>query len=175
MTGCRRTSRRSSTIIPAQSPAGMAGAMWDVEAAAVADMVRQRGDTVTTLTRGGRALAQGHRAGDRGVAQADERSPDRRRQAAGDRRARCSRSMEQEPEPPPRPSAQPAPEPNAREDAGRRAAVEPPKAERPAPAPPAAKPPPGRPAKKPIPLCDHVATGYRQAARSCGRSPYSPR
>ena len=33
-----------------QTAAGMAGAMWDLDAAAVADMVRQRGDAVTTLT-----------------------------------------------------------------------------------------------------------------------------
>jgi TRAP-type C4-dicarboxylate transport system substrate-binding protein len=33
-----------------ESAAAMAGAMWDDEAATVADMVRQRGDTITTLT-----------------------------------------------------------------------------------------------------------------------------
>ena len=33
-----------------QLAAGMAGAMWDIEAAAVADMVRQRGDPITMLT-----------------------------------------------------------------------------------------------------------------------------
>lgn len=32
-----------------ETPAGLAGAMWDDEAANVADMVSQRGDTVTTL------------------------------------------------------------------------------------------------------------------------------
>jgi len=33
-----------------QVAAGMAGAMWDIEAAAVADMVRERGDLITMLT-----------------------------------------------------------------------------------------------------------------------------
>ena len=48
-----RLPRELKTVIDdnsGQPAAGMAGAMWDLEAAAVADMVRQRGDAVTLLT-----------------------------------------------------------------------------------------------------------------------------
>ena len=51
----------------------MAGAMWDVEAKAVAGATRDRGEPVVMISgEGMRALAQGDRAGDRRLAQANE-------------------------------------------------------------------------------------------------------
>ncbi len=69
-----------------QSAAGAAGTMWDLQAKIVADSVAQRGDPITTLLpEVGRALAQGHGAGDQRVAENGEGSESRRRQTARQR------------------------------------------------------------------------------------------
>ena len=65
-----------------QPAASIAGAMWDLQAAAVADMVRQPRRSDHHAVAGSRgALAQSHRAGDRGLAEGHEGAQGRRRQA----------------------------------------------------------------------------------------------
>ena len=66
-----------------QLAASMAGAMWDLQANAVADTVSQRGDRLVTLApEAVCALAQGHRAGDRHLDEADEGAENRRGKTA---------------------------------------------------------------------------------------------
>ena len=155
-----RLPRPLKSVIDANSgqpAAGMAGAMWDVEAAGAVALgagARRRGHGAPA--QGSFALAQSHRAGDRSVAEADEE-----RRIDGDKLLADIRELLEkyagEPEPPP---PRPPPPPEKRSlrsrSRGREAKVEPPKPAAPAPAAtPAAKPPPAaasRPKELDIPL-----------------------
>ena len=67
-----------------QFAAGIAGAMWDLQAAAAADMVGgTRRYHRHAVAGGGRALAQGDRAGDRNLAEGNEGAEGRRQQIVG--------------------------------------------------------------------------------------------
>ena len=134
-----------------QTAAGMAGAMWDLDAAAVADMVRQRGDAVTTLT--AEQIAPWRKATEPVIAtwlrQMRERKINGGKLVAGARALVAKYANEPEPQPPPEPkiAAQPEQPPQVK------AAT--PKVETPAAAPaaklaPAAKPVP--PKELDIPL-----------------------
>ena len=63
--------------------AELAGNMWDDAGALVLEMVKKRGNTIITISRGREGqVGQGHRAGDRRLDQAGEGQGPRRRQAA---------------------------------------------------------------------------------------------
>jgi TRAP-type C4-dicarboxylate transport system substrate-binding protein len=134
-----------------QMAAGMAGAMWDLEAAAVADMVVQRGDSIVTLLP---EAVEHWRKATEPVVDAWQKQMKEHKVDGGKLLANAQALLEQyanEPEPqppqrpqpeqPPRPeqqiAAQPAPPPQAKAD------VPPPNANAPVPAPAAvAKPAP---------------------------------
>ena len=78
-----------------QPAATIAGAMWDVQAAAVVDMVGEpRRSDHHAVAGSRRALAQSHRAGDRGLAERHEGAQGRRRQAPR-QRARAAGEIRQ--------------------------------------------------------------------------------
>jgi TRAP-type C4-dicarboxylate transport system substrate-binding protein len=95
-----------------QTAAGMAGAMWDLDAAAVADMVRQRGDAVTTLT--AEQIAPWRKATEPVIAtwlrQMRERKINGGKLAAGARALVAKYANEPEPQPPPEPKIAAQPE-----------------------------------------------------------------
>ena len=73
-----------------QPAASIAGAMWDVQAAAVVDMVGEpRRSDHNAVARSRRALAQSDRTGDRGLAERHEGAQGRRRQAP----RQCARAI----------------------------------------------------------------------------------
>ncbi len=132
-----------------QIAAGMAGAMWDLEAAAVADLVRQRGDAVTMLT--AEQNAPWRKATEPVIAawlrQMRERKINGGKLVAGARALVAKYANEPEPQPEPTIAAQP--------EQPSQAKAETPKADAPAAAPvaktaPAAKPAP--PKELDIPL-----------------------
>ena len=183
-----RLPRPLKSVIDANSgqpAAGMAGAMWDVEAAGAVALARERGDAVTVLPpKEVVRWRKSHRAGDRGVAEADERAPDRRRQAprrysravgkvcgrtgaaaATATAAVAARRPEQ------KVVAQPQPRTGSQ---GRAAKAAAPALDRYAGRQTSAG---GRVAAEGArysAVASHVPTGYRQAALPCGRAPYSP-
>jgi len=153
--------RDLKTVIDANSgsaAAGMAGAMWDVQAAAVAESVAARGDPIITLQP--EAVARWRKATDPAVEiwlkDMKERKVDGGKLIAGIRTLLAKYANEPEPQPaqaarpaePAQPEAQPQPPTEAKVDTKPQAA--PPKVETPPsqpPAPPAAKPaPPAKPA-----------------------------
>ncbi len=136
-----RLPRELKTVIDnnsAQAAAGMAGAMWDIEAAAVADMVRQRGDAVTMLT--AEQVAPWRKATEPVIAawlrQMRERKIDGRKLIADARALLAKYANEPEPQPPPQPkvATQPEQRPQAK--------AETPKVDAPAAAPAAKRTPP---------------------------------
>jgi TRAP-type transport system periplasmic protein len=143
-----------------QAAAGMAGAMWDGEAASAIAMARERGDTVTVLAP--REVARWRKATEPVLAtwvrQMKERRIDGEKLLANIRELLEKYANEPEPRPPHRPSPQSAPEQKvvAQPQPRPEAKVEPPKAAPPAPvAAPAAKPAPAaasRPKELDIPL-----------------------
>lgn len=160
-----RLPRPLKSVIDANSgqpAAGMAGAMWDVEAAGAVALARERGDAVTVLPP--KEVLRWRRATEPVIAawlkQMKERRIDGDKLLADIRELLEKYAGEPEPQPPPRPSPQPAPEQKvvAQPQPRPEAKVEPPKAAAPAPAPaatPAAKPPPAaasRPKELDIPL-----------------------
>jgi TRAP-type transport system periplasmic protein len=160
-----RLPRPLKSVIDANSgqpAAGMAGAMWDVEAAGAVALARERGDAVTVLPP--KEVLRWRRATEQVIAawlkQMKERRIDGDKLLADIRELLEKYAGEPEPQPPPRPSPQPAPEPKvvAQPQPRPEAKVEPPTAAAPAPAPaatPAAKPPPAaasRPKELDIPL-----------------------
>jgi TRAP-type C4-dicarboxylate transport system substrate-binding protein len=158
-----RLPRPLKSVIDANSgqpAAGMAGAMWDVEAAGAVALARERGDAVTVLPP--KEVLRWRRATEPVIAawvkQMKERRIDGDKLLADIRELLEKYAGEPEPQPPPRPSPQPAPEQKvvAQPQPRPEAKVEPPKAAAPAPAAtPAAKPPPAaasRPKELDIPL-----------------------
>jgi TRAP-type C4-dicarboxylate transport system substrate-binding protein len=158
-----RLPRPLKSVIDANSgqpAAGMAGAMWDVEAAGAVALARERGDAVTVLPP--KEVLRWRRATEPVIAawvkQMKERRIDGDKLLADIRELLEKYAGEPEPQPPPRPSSQPAPEQKvvAQPQPRPEAKVEPPKAAAPAPAAtPAAKPPPAaasRPKELDIPL-----------------------
>ena len=158
-----RLPRPLKSVIDANSgqpAAGMAGAMWDVEAAGAVALARERGDAVTVLPP--KEVLRWRRATEPVIAawvkQMKERRIDGVKLLADIRELLEKYAGEPEPQPPPRPSSQPAPEQKvvAQPQPRPEAKVEPPKAAAPAPAAtPAAKPPPAaasRPKELDIPL-----------------------
>jgi TRAP-type C4-dicarboxylate transport system substrate-binding protein len=158
-----RLPRPLKSVIDANSgqpAAGMAGAMWDVEAAGAVALARERGDAVTVLPP--KEVLRWRRATEPVIAawlkQMKERRIDGDKLLADIRELLEKYAGEPEPPPPPRPSPQPAPEQKvvAQPQPRPEAKVEPPKAAAPAPAAtPAAKPPPAaasRPKELDIPL-----------------------
>ena len=158
-----RLPRPLKSVIDANSgqpAAGMAGAMWDVEAAGAVALARERGDAVTVLPP--KEVLRWRRATEPVIAawlkQMKERRIDGDKLLADIRELLEKYAGEPEPPPPPRPSPQPAPEQKvvAQPQPRPEAKVEPPKAAPPAPAAtPAAKPPPAaasRPKELDIPL-----------------------
>jgi TRAP-type transport system periplasmic protein len=160
-----RLPRPLKSVIDANSgqpAAGMAGAMWDVEAAGAVALARERGDAVTVLPP--KEVLRWRRATEPVIAawvkQMKERRIDGDKLLADIRELLEKYAGEPEPQPPPRPSPQPAPEQKvvAQPQPRPEAKVEPPRAAAPAPAPaatPAAKPPPAaasRPKELDIPL-----------------------
>jgi TRAP-type transport system periplasmic protein len=164
-----RLPRPLKSVIDANSgqpAAGMAGAMWDVEAAGAVALARERGDAVTVLPP--KEVLRWRRATEPVIAawlkQMKKRRIDGDKLLADIRELLEKYAGEPEPQPPPRPSPQPAPEQKvvAQPQPRPEAKVEPPKAAAPAPAPapapaatPAAKPPPAaasRPKELDIPL-----------------------
>ena len=158
-----RLPRPLKSVIDANSgqpAAGMAGAMWDVEAAGAVALARERGDAVTVLPP--KEVLRWRRATEPVIAawvkQVKERRIDGDKLLADIRELLEKYAGEPEPQPPPRPSSQPAPEQKvvAQPQPRPEAKVEPPKAAAPAPAAtPAAKPPPAaasRPKELDIPL-----------------------
>jgi TRAP-type C4-dicarboxylate transport system substrate-binding protein len=162
-----RLPRPLKSVIDANSgqpAAGMAGAMWDVEAAGAVALARERGDAVTVLPP--KEVLRWRRATEPVIAAWVKQMKERR--IDGDKLLADIRELlekyagepEPQPQPPPRPSPQPAPEQKvvAQPQPRPEAKVEPPKAAAPAPAPaatPAAKPPPAaasRPKELDIPL-----------------------
>ncbi len=156
-----------------ETPAGMAGAMWDDEAATVADMVRQRGDTVTTLT--AEEAARWRKATEPVVAawlkQMKERRLDGAKLLANARTLLAKYEKEPEPvrveRPVQKPEEKPAPTPA--EPPAVQAEV--PKAAEPAPPPPQAAPvttaPPRRPrSQPPSPRPPRHPRSQRQSAPS---------
>ena len=162
-----RLPRPLKSVIDANSgqpAAGMAGAMWDVEAAGAVALARERGDAVTVLPP--KEVLRWRRATEPVIAAWLKQMKERR--IDGDKLLADIRELlekyagepEPQPQPPPRPSPQPAPEQKvvAQPQPRPEAKVEPPKAAAPAPAPaatPAAKPPPAaasRPKELDIPL-----------------------
>jgi TRAP-type transport system periplasmic protein len=139
-----------------ETPAGMAGAMWDDEAATVADMVRQRGDTVTTLT--AEEAARWRKATEPVVAawlkQMKERRLDGAKLLASARTLLAKYEKEPEPVRVERPVQKPEekPTPTPAEPPAIQAEV--PKAAEPAPSSPQAAPvtTPAPPAAKPAPV-----------------------
>ena len=158
-----RLPRPLKSVIDANSgqpAAGMAGAMWDAEAAGAVALARERGDAVTVLPP--KEVLRWRRATEPVIAawlkQMKERRIDGDKLLADIRELLEKYAGEPEPQPPPRPSPQPAPEQKvvAQPQPRPEAKVEPPKAAAPAPAAtPAAKPPPAaasRPKELDIPL-----------------------
>jgi TRAP-type C4-dicarboxylate transport system substrate-binding protein len=160
-----RLPRPLKSVIDANSgqpAAGMAGAMWDVEAAGAVALARERGDAVTVLPP--KEVLRWRRATEPVIAawvkQMKERRIDGDKLLADIRELLEKYAGEPQPQPPPRPSPQPAPEQKvvAQPQPRPEAKVEPPRAAAPAPAPaatPAAKPPPAaasRPKELDIPL-----------------------
>ena len=158
-----RLPRPLKSVIDANSgqpAAGMAGAMWDVEAAGAVALARERGDAVTVLPP--KEVLRWRRATEPVIAawlkQMKERRIDGDKLLADIRELLEKYAGEPEPQPPPRPSPQPAPEQKvvAQPQPRPEAKVEPPRAAAPAPAAtPAAKPPPAaasRPKELDIPL-----------------------
>jgi len=158
-----RLPRPLKSVIDANSgqpAAGMAGAMWDVEAAGAVALARERGDAVTVLPP--KEVLRWRKATEPVIAawlkQMKERRIDGDKLLADIRELLEKYAGEPEPQPPPRPSSQPAPEQKvvAQPQPRPEAKVEPPKAAAPAPAAtPAAKPPPAaasRPKELDIPL-----------------------
>jgi TRAP-type C4-dicarboxylate transport system substrate-binding protein len=158
-----RLPRPLKSVIDANSgqpAAGMAGAMWDVEAAGAVALARERGDAVTVLPP--KEVLRWRRATEPVIAawvkQMKERRIDGDKLLADIRELLEKYAGEPEPQPPPRPSSQPAPEQKvvAQPQPRPEAKVEPPKAAAPAPAAtPTAKPPPAaasRPKELDIPL-----------------------
>ena len=162
-----RLPRPLKSVIDANSgqpAAGMAGAMWDVEAAGAVALARERGDAVTVLPP--KEVLRWRRATEPVIAAWVKQMKERR--IDGDKLLADIRELlekyagepEPQPQPPPRPSPQPAPEQKvvAQPQPRPEAKVEPPRAAAPAPAPaatPAAKPPPAaasRPKELDIPL-----------------------
>jgi TRAP-type C4-dicarboxylate transport system substrate-binding protein len=160
-----RLPRPLKSVIDANSgqpAAGMAGAMWDVEAAGAVALARERGDAVTVLPP--KEVLRWRRATEPVIAAWVKQMKERR--IDGDKLLADIRELlekyagepEPQPQPPPRPSPQPAPEQKvvAQPQPRPEAKVEPPKAAAPAPAAtPAAKPPPAaasRPKELDIPL-----------------------
>jgi TRAP-type C4-dicarboxylate transport system substrate-binding protein len=154
-----RLPRPLKSVIDANSgqpAAGMAGAMWDVEAAGAVALARERGDAVTVLPP--KEVLRWRRATEPVIAAWVKQMKERR--IDGDKLLADIRELlekyagepEPQPQPPPRPSPQPAPEQKvvAQPQPRPEAKVEPPKAAAPAPAPaatPAAKPPPAAAAR----------------------------
>ena len=142
-----------------QPTAGMAGAMWDGEAANAIAMARERGDTVTVLAH--REVARWRKATEpvlgTWVRQMKEQRINGEKLLANVRELLEKYANEPAPQPP-RPSPQPAPEQKviAQPQPRPESKVEPPKAAPPAPvAAPAAKPAPAaasRPKELDIPL-----------------------
>ena len=158
-----RLPRPLKSVIDANSgqpAAGMAGAMWDVEAAGAVALAHERGDGVTVLPP--KEVLRWRKATEPVIAawlkQMKERRIDGDKLLADIRELLEKYAGEPEPQPPPRPSPQPAPEQKvvAQPQPRPEAKVEPPKAAAPAPAAtPAAKPPPAaasRPKELDIPL-----------------------
>jgi TRAP-type C4-dicarboxylate transport system substrate-binding protein len=160
-----RLPRPLKSVIDANSgqpAAGMAGAMWDVEAAGAVALARERGDAVTVLPP--KEVLRWRRATEPVIAAWLKQMKERR--IDGDKLLADIRELlekyagepEPQPQPPPRPSPQPAPEQKvvAQPQPRPEAKVEPPKAAPPAPAAtPAANPPPAaasRPKELDIPL-----------------------
>ena len=143
-----------------QLAAGMAGAMWDIEAAGAIAMARERGDTVTVLPP--REVARWRKATEPVVTtwarQMKEQRIDGDKLIANIRELLEKYANEPEPQLPQRPPPQPAPEQKvvAQPQPRPEAKVEAPKAPPPAPVPaPAAKPVPAaasRPKELDIPL-----------------------
>jgi TRAP-type transport system periplasmic protein len=143
-----------------QPAAGMAGAMWDIEAAGAIAMARERGDTVAVLPP--REVARWRKATEPVVAawvrQTKEQRIDGDKLLADIRQFLEKYVNEPEPQPPQRPSPRPAPEQKivAQPQPPPEAKVEPPKVAPPAPvAAPAAKSAPAaasRPKELDIPL-----------------------
>jgi TRAP-type C4-dicarboxylate transport system substrate-binding protein len=148
-----------------ETPAGIAGAMWDDEAATVADMVRQRGDTVTTLTP--EEAARWRKATEPVVAawlkQMKERRLDGAKLLANARTLLAKYEKEPEPvrveRPVQKPEEKPAPTP-AQPPAVQ---AEIPKATE--PAPPVQPAPVAAPAPPPAKPAPHVATPARPLAK----------
>ncbi len=146
-----RLPRELKTVIDdnsGQPAAGMAGAMWDLEAAAVADMVRQRGDAVTLLT--AEQIAPWRKVTEPVIAawlrQMKERKINGGKLIAGVRALMAKYANEPEPQPP-QPPEPPEPKVATQPEQAAQAKAATPKAEPPAAAPaakiaPAAKPAP---------------------------------
>jgi TRAP-type transport system periplasmic protein len=143
-----------------QSAAGMAGAMWDIEAAGAVAPARERGDAVTVLPP--KEVLRWRKATEPVIAawlkQMKERQIDGDKLLADIHELLEKYAGEPEPQPPPRPSPQPAPEQKvvAQPQPRPEPKVEAPKAATPAPAAaPVAKPAPAaasRPKELDIPL-----------------------
>jgi TRAP-type C4-dicarboxylate transport system substrate-binding protein len=162
-----RLPRPLKSVIDANSgqpAAGMAGAMWDVEAAGAVALARERGDAVTVLPP--KEVLRWRRATEPVIAawlkQMKERRIDGDKLLADIRELLEKYAGEPEPQPPPQPPPRPSPQPPpeqkvvAQPQPRPEAKVGPPKPAAPAPAAtPAAKPPPAaasRPKELDIPL-----------------------
>jgi hypothetical protein len=105
-----RLPRELKTVIDnnsGQVAAGMAGAMWDLEAKAVADMVRERADPITTLPE--EEVARGRKATEPVIAawlkQMKERKVDGAKLIASARASLTKYADQPEPQAPQRPQA----------------------------------------------------------------------
>lgn len=160
MSGCRANSKAVIDNNAGQVAAGMAGAMWDIEARAAAAAARDRGETVTVLTP--EEVAQWRRATEPVVVAWQKQMKDRKldggKSLAAVRALLAKYADEPEPQPPTQPSpeaSQPAEqkvvgEPRRSPQASAEISIRP-RAD--APAPPATPAPPtnAAPAAQPAP------------------------
>ncbi len=144
-----------------QAAAGMAGAMWDLEARAVAEAARDRGEAMTLLTAD--EVAHWRKTTEPVIAawqkQMKERRLDGGKLVAAVRQLVAKYADEPEPQPPQKPQTSQRSQPS-----DQRAATEPPQRAEPASQPPQAKTEPFTRPKADAPAVEAAAPSPRQAA-----------